>query len=87
MNESILPPPKNALLIEQLKYMNDLHCYQPHYFAAAPIKVKVKGECWIIHKNDRDPFPSNPHAHNYDSFAAYGLDLGTGRLYQSVVFT
>ena len=27
--------------------------------------VRTKGEVWRIHKNDADPFPSNPHAHNY----------------------
>jgi len=31
--------------------------------------IKVKGEVWIIHKNDADPFPSTPHAHNYDNFS------------------
>src|SRR5207237_6227170 len=28
-------------------------------------QVKLQGEIWIVHKNDADPFPSNPHAHNY----------------------
>src|SRR5258708_37167361 len=31
------------------------------------VKVKVRGEGWCIHKKDLDPFPSSPHAHNYDS--------------------
>ncbi|MBN8457276.1 MAG: hypothetical protein J0M04_05485 [Verrucomicrobia bacterium] len=42
--------------------------------------VKHKGEQWVIHANDADPFPSNPHAHNYDS--GLKLDLGTGALYR-----
>jgi hypothetical protein len=28
------------------------------------VRLKVRGEIWDIHKNDADPFPSNPHAHN-----------------------
>ncbi len=41
--------------------------------------VKHKGEIWVIHKNDSDPFPSNPHAHNYS--AGLKLHLGNGRLF------
>lgn len=41
--------------------------------------VKVKGEVWQVHKNDADPFPSNPHAHNYD--AGVVLHLGTGEMF------
>ena len=42
--------------------------------------IKNKGEIWTIHKNDQDPFPSNPHAHNYPmNLVAH---LGTGELYQ-----
>jgi len=41
--------------------------------------VKSGGELWEIHKNDADPFPSNPHAHSYD--AGLSLNLKTGRLY------
>lgn len=42
--------------------------------------VKVKGEVWVIHKNDADPFPSTPHAHNYDS--GISLHLGTGEFFK-----
>jgi hypothetical protein len=41
--------------------------------------LKVKGEVWIIHNYDIDPFPSSPHAHNYDSNIS--LDLGTGEFF------
>lgn len=41
--------------------------------------VKVKGEVWIIHNHDVDPFPSSPHAHNYDS--GISLHLGTGEFF------
>ena len=44
------------------------------------ITVRSKGEVWRIHKNDPDPFPSNPHAENYD--AGLKLDLSNGRLYR-----
>lgn len=42
--------------------------------------VKVKGEVWKIHKSDVDPFPSNPHAHNYDS--GISLHLGSGEFFR-----
>jgi hypothetical protein len=41
--------------------------------------IKYKGEIWRVHRNDADPFPSNPHAHNLES--GYKLHLGTGELY------
>lgn len=41
--------------------------------------VKVKGEVWRVHKNDADPFPSVPHAHNYESGVV--LDLGSGDMF------
>lgn len=43
-------------------------------------QVKHKGEVWVIHKNDADPHPSIPHAHNYD--ANLKLHLGNGDLYK-----
>jgi hypothetical protein len=43
------------------------------------VKVRVRSEVWHIHKNDADPFPSVPHAHNYDS--GHTMHLGTGELY------
>jgi hypothetical protein len=41
--------------------------------------IKAGGEVWRIHKNDADPFPSVPHAHNLDTGAV--MHLGTGDLY------
>lgn len=49
------------------------------YQAIYEEKIKRKGDIWIIHKNDRDPFPSNPHAHNYD--VGLKLHLGNGCLF------
>lgn len=43
--------------------------------------VKSKGEIWVIHKYDKDPFPSNPHAHNEET--GQKLDLSNGDLYDS----
>jgi len=43
-------------------------------------EVKLKGEVWTVHRCDADPFPSNPHAHNYAR--ALKLHLGNGDLYQ-----
>jgi hypothetical protein len=41
--------------------------------------VRVHGEVWRVHRNDADPFPSNPHAHNLES--GLKLHLGTGELF------
>jgi len=43
------------------------------------VTIKRDGCIWRIHKNDADPFPSNPHAHNLES--GLKLDLSTGELY------
>lgn len=46
----------------------------------AEAQVKLRGEKWTVHKYDTDPFPSNPHAHNYAQDLK--LHLGNGDLYQ-----
>jgi hypothetical protein len=43
--------------------------------------LKFKGDKWIVHKNDQDTFPSNPHAHNYDTNTK--LHLGSGQLFRA----
>jgi hypothetical protein len=43
-------------------------------------KVKMRGEIWVANRYDRDPFPSNPHAHNYDRDLK--IHLGTGDIYE-----
>ncbi len=43
-------------------------------------EIKLKGMKWTIHKYDVDPFPSNPHAHNYHENLK--LHLGTGEFYR-----
>ncbi len=43
------------------------------------VTIKRDGCVWRIHRNDLDPFPSQPHAHNLES--GLKLDLSNGRLY------
>ena len=43
-------------------------------------KIKSKGLIWVIHKNDADHFPSNPHAHELCNNIK--LDLSSGRCYR-----
>lgn len=43
------------------------------------VTIKRDGCAWRIHKNDSDPFPSNPHAHNVE--IGLKLDLSNGKLY------
>ncbi len=42
--------------------------------------AKHRNEIWLVHLNDADPFPSNPHAHNKEN--GLKLHLGTGDLYR-----
>lgn len=44
------------------------------------VRLKAVGEIWDIHRNDADPFPSNPHAHNVQT--GVKLDLSNGDLYR-----
>ena len=41
--------------------------------------IRHQGEIWRVHKNDADPWPSIPHAHNLESFLV--LHLGTGEMF------
>ncbi|MFH0894839.1 MAG: hypothetical protein V2A54_10435 [Bacteroidota bacterium] len=43
--------------------------------------IKFKGEKWVVHKNDKDSFPSNPHAHNFETNTK--LHLGNGQIFSS----
>lgn len=43
-------------------------------------RIRDKGLIWTIHKNDKDPFPSNPHAHEYN--LNYKMDLNAGIIYK-----
>ena len=43
-------------------------------------QIKIDGTVWTVHRSDRDSFPSNPHAHDYDNHVK--LDLGTGLIYR-----
>lgn len=43
-------------------------------------RVKHRGDIWVIHKYDQDPFPSSPHAHNIDN--GIKLDLSDGKCYR-----
>jgi len=43
--------------------------------------IKFKGEKWVVHKNDKDSFPSNPHAHNFETNTK--LHLGNGQNFNS----
>ena len=42
--------------------------------------IQLNGTVWVVYANDKDPFPSNPHAHDYSR--GLKLHLGTGELFQ-----
>jgi hypothetical protein len=54
--------------------------FPENLFMKKKVQVKVKNRKWIIHKYDKDPFPSSPHAHLIDE--GLKLDLVTGILYR-----
>ncbi|MCX6235238.1 MAG: hypothetical protein NT175_11070 [Bacteroidetes bacterium] len=43
-------------------------------------EIKAKGQVWEIHQDDKDKFPSNPHAHDYET--GLKLDLSNGNLFR-----
>ena len=49
-------------------------------FPDQKIRFKSGNTIWVIHEYDRDPFPSNPHAHCRDR--NYKLHLGNGQCFQ-----
>jgi hypothetical protein len=44
------------------------------------VRIKFKGQLWVIHRYDADPFPSNPHAHSLEQNIK--LDLSNGNCYR-----
>lgn len=43
------------------------------------VLIKTRGDFWTFHKNDNDPFPSEPHGHNKET--GEKLDPYTGTIY------
>jgi len=46
--------------------------------------VRANGEVWEVHKTDADPYPSDPHAHNYNENLK--LDFRNGDLWRGSRF-
>jgi hypothetical protein len=70
---------KNGLPIETIKLEQNIVPIQSSD-ELIKARIKFKGDTLVIHKGDKDPFPSNPHAHNYED--NYKLHLGNGRLFR-----
>jgi hypothetical protein len=70
---------KRIPVIEETIELNKTIIPSGTYRAIYEEQVKFEGEQWVVHKNDADPFPSSPHAHNYES--GLKMHLGTGELY------
>jgi hypothetical protein len=43
------------------------------------VRIKSLGHIWIIHRDDPDPWPSKPHAHDYEQ--KQKLDLASGQIF------
>ena len=50
------------------------------YLIDYKVRIKARGQIWVIHKYDPDPFPSNPHAHDIQNNIK--LDLSNGNCYR-----
>src|SRR6185295_19175973 len=49
--------------------------------AQAGAFIKVAGDCWYLHQNDPDPWPSDFHAHHAERKEV--LDCYSGKIYDS----
>ncbi|MDI5898006.1 hypothetical protein [Flavobacterium yafengii] len=69
------------------KITTDEHIIPQDLLMQFKVKIKSKGLIWLIHKNDVDPFPSIPHAHEYNS--GIKLDFKNGNCYRKkeLIFT
>ena len=48
------------------------------------VRLKFKGQIWVIHRYDADPLPSNPHAHCLEQNIK--LDLSNGNCFRKKKF-
>ena len=62
------------------KIETDVEIFPKNFLIQYKVRIKSKGLLWIIHKNDVDSFPSNPHAHQLDNNIK--LDLSNGKCYK-----
>jgi hypothetical protein len=81
---------EDEIFVSKLKDEEFLFEIHPHVFESKDSEgnygsfiiradMKLEGQKWRFHKNDKDPFPSKPHGHNYDRNTK--LDLKTGLIY------
>lgn len=67
-----------VIFLNEIVLENSL--FPENLFMNTKVQVKVRNRKWVIHKYDKDPFPSRPHAHLIDE--GIKLDLYTGILYR-----
>lgn len=58
--------------------------FNPDELFQTKVRFKSKGLNIVIHKNDKDPFPSNPHGHIIDQNLK--LDLSNGNCFRNRTF-
>jgi hypothetical protein len=66
-------------LIEEIRVERSIIPQKGTQRRLTEVTIRSKGEIWRVHRNDADPWPSNPHAHNLES--GLKLHLGTGELF------
>lgn len=66
-----------VIFLNEIVLENSL--FPENLFMNTKVQVKVRNRKWVIHKYDKDPFPSRPHAHLIDE--GIKLVLYTGILY------
>jgi hypothetical protein len=86
MNDEKLDFEECISLLEDFDFScfeNPIECVEgsipQHMMTQTKARVKMSGNIWVIHKYDKDPFPSNPHAHLLNSRVK--LHLGTGECF------
>jgi hypothetical protein len=75
---SILEPFDFGVLFNTIESEVDL--IPAKFLTEYKVRVKANGLIWVIHKFDKDPFPSNPHAHLLNDNIK--MHLGNGKCYQ-----
>jgi hypothetical protein len=79
IHERVVGPQREWLANVTLRQCPEYFVITSRFPAGRFLKVKFDGHIWIIHQNDPDPWPSKPHAHDYDE--KQKLDLGSGNIF------
>jgi len=75
----VTSPEHNWVAVSTWQHCPAHRIRRPKFPTGKFIKCKLGGRIWIVHPNDADPWPSKPHAHEYDRREK--LDLSSGEIF------